>query len=150
MNGWPLSALKDKIQSIISNPDLKRGNPPPIRPRMSTGLVIKRPPESDWERRVKIAGEFPETMTSKDVYERLGLDSKRVCDKQVVSRVMRAVGFVARRGKRSALWEKVTKKEIPGDWLEKSPSISLFPLTLPHHTDSVTVTPGQRGEAQVQ
>lgn len=28
-NGWPLSALQDKIQSIISNPDLKRGNPRP-------------------------------------------------------------------------------------------------------------------------
>jgi hypothetical protein len=35
-NGWPLSVLKDKIQSIINNPDLRRGNPPPIRPRIST------------------------------------------------------------------------------------------------------------------
>jgi hypothetical protein len=143
-NGCPLSALKEKIQSIISNPDLKRGNPPPIRPRVSTGLVIKRPPESAWERRVKIAGEFPETMTSTEIYERLGLDSKRGCDKQVVSRVMRAVGFVAKRGKRSAVWEKVANKEMNGDWVGKEPSISPSPPPLPHHTDNVTVTPGER------
>ena len=110
-NGWPLSALKDKIQSIISNPDLKRGNPPPIRPRMMTGLVIQKPPESAWERRVKIAREFPETLTSKDVYNRLGLDFGRPADKKVVSRVMKAAGFAARRGRRSAVWEKVGKVE---------------------------------------
>jgi hypothetical protein len=51
-NGWPLAELKVKIQSIVANPDLKRGNPPPIRLRVSTGSVIKRPPESAWERRV--------------------------------------------------------------------------------------------------
>ena len=58
-NGWPLAALKDKIQSVIDNPDLKRGNPPPIRPRMSTGLVVKRPPESVWERRVRSRAGLP-------------------------------------------------------------------------------------------
>ncbi len=110
-NGWPLSALKDKIQSIISNPDLKRGNPPPIRPRVSTGLVIKRPPESDWQRRVKIARDFPETMTSKEVYDRLELDRKKPCDKKTASRVMKAVGFVCRRGRRWAVWEKVRNIE---------------------------------------
>jgi hypothetical protein len=110
-NGWPLSALKDKIQSIISNPDLKRGNPPPIRPRVSTGLVIKRPPESDWQRRVKIARDFPETMTSKEVYDRLELDRKKPCDKKTASRVMKAVGLVCRRGRRWAVWEKVRNIE---------------------------------------
>jgi len=138
-NGWPLSALKDKIQSIISNPDLKRGNPPPIRPRVSTGLVIKRPPESDWQRRVKIARDFPETMTSKDVYDRLRLDRKKPCDKKVVSRVMKAAGFVSRRGRRSAVWEKVRDAE---KWERReagrNPSSSLSP---PHHTVGVTVTP---------
>ena len=108
-NGWPLSALKEKIQSIVNNPDLKRGHPPPIRPRMSTGSIIKSLPESDWQRRVRIARGFPETMTSKKVYERLGLDSRNARDKRVVSRVMKAVGFVARRGRRSAVWEKVRK-----------------------------------------
>jgi len=138
-NGWRLSDLKDKIQSIISNPDLKRGNPPPIRPRVSTGLVIKRPAESAWERRVKIAREFPETMKSKEVYDRLRLDSKKPGDKKVASRVMKAVGFVARRGRRRAVWEKVRDAE---KWerreAERNPSSSLL---LPRHTVGVTVTP---------
>jgi hypothetical protein len=106
-NGWPLAELKEKIQSVIDNPDLRRGNPPPIRPRMSTGLVIKRAPESVWERRVKVAREFPETMKSTEVYDRLGLDCQKPGDKRAVSRVMRAAGFVARRGRRGAMWEKV-------------------------------------------
>ncbi len=110
-NGWPLTALKDKIQSIIRNPDLKRGKPPPIRPRVSTGSVIKRPPESAWERRVKIARDFPETMTSKEVYDRLELDCKKPCNKKTASRVMKAAGFVARRGRRRAVWEKVRDAE---------------------------------------
>jgi hypothetical protein len=99
--------LKRKIQSVINNPDLKQGNPPPIRP-ITTGLVIKAPPESAWDRRVKIARQFPKTMTSKRVYERLGLDSNKPADKRAVSRVMKAAGFVARRGRRGALWMKVS------------------------------------------
>jgi len=142
-NGWPLSALKDKIQSIISNPDLKRGNPPPIRPRVSTGLVIKRPPESDWQRRVKIARDFPETMTSKEVYDRLELDRKKPCDKKTASRVMKAVGFVCRRGRRWAVWEKVRNIE-PTRQEGKGPVASPHPLSLPHHTVGVTVTPESR------
>jgi hypothetical protein len=110
-NGWPLSALKDKIQSIVSNPDLKRGNPPPIRPRVSSGVVIKKPPESAWERRVNLAQDFPETMTSIEVYDRLRLDSKKPGHKKVASRVMKAAGFVARRGRRRAVWEKVRNVE---------------------------------------
>jgi hypothetical protein len=106
-NGWPLTDLKEKIRGIINNPDLKRGNPPPIRPRQGTGLVVKRQPESDWQRRVKIAREFPETVTSTDVYGRLELGSKKPVDKKVVSRVMKAAGFVARRGRRWAVWERV-------------------------------------------
>lgn len=106
-NGWPLSVLKEKMRSVIDNPDLKRGNPPPIRPRRSKGLVIQRPPESIWERRVRIARDFPETMKSKDIYDRLGLDCQKAGDKKVVSRVMRAAGFVAKRGRRWAIWEKV-------------------------------------------
>jgi hypothetical protein len=106
-NGWPLAEVKEKIKAIINNPDLKRGNPPPIRPRMSTGLVVKRQPESKWERRVKMARNFPETMASPDVYARLGLDSKNPVDKKVASRGMKAAGFVARRGRRWAVWEKV-------------------------------------------
>jgi hypothetical protein len=70
-------------------------------------LVVKRQPESDWQRRVKIAREFPETVTSTDVYGRLELDSKKPVDKKVVSRVMKAAGFVARRGRRWAVWERV-------------------------------------------
>ena len=138
-NGWPLSVLQDKIQSIIRNPDLKRGNPPPIRPRISTGLVIKRPPESDWERRVKIARDFPEAMTSTEVYDRLGLDSKKAREKKVASRVMKAVGFVARRGRRRAVWEKV--RNLESKPLEQGPLASPLSLLLPHHTVSVTVTP---------
>ena len=106
-NGWPLAQLKEKIQSVIDNPDLRRGNPPPIRPRRSTGLVVKRAPESVWERRIKVARDFPETMKSKEVYDRFGLDSQKPGDKRAVSRVMRAAGFVARRGRRGAVWEKV-------------------------------------------
>ncbi len=113
-NGWPLQQLKEKIQSVIDNPDLKRGNPPPIRARMSTGLIIKIPPESDWKRRLKLARHFPETMKSKDVYKRLGLDCQKRGDKKVVSRVMRAAGFVAKRGRRSAIWEKVRDDEDRG------------------------------------
>jgi hypothetical protein len=105
-NGWPLPELNVKIQSIVDNPDLKRGNPPPIRPRMSTGLIIKRGPESAWERRVKVARDFPETMKSKEIYNRLGLDCRKPGDKRVASRVMRAAGFVAKRGRRWAIWEK--------------------------------------------
>ena len=138
-NGWPLSTLKDKIQSIISNPDLKRGNPPPIRAKMASGLVIQKPPESAWERRVKIAREFPETMTSTEVYDRLRLDSKKPCDKKVVSRVMKAAGFVARRGRRWAVWEKVRDA---GKRAGQEGACNLPPcLSLPHHTVGVTVTP---------
>jgi hypothetical protein len=138
-NGWPLSELKGKIESILDNRDLKRGNPPPIRPRMATGLVIQKPPESGRERLVKIAREFPETMTSTEVYDRLGLDSKRVRDKKVASRVMRAVGFVARRGRRWAVWEKVRDAE---KWARREAGSNLSSsLSLPHHTVGVTVTP---------
>jgi hypothetical protein len=139
-NGWRLSALKDKIQSIINNPDLKRGNPPPIRPRISTGSVIKRPPESSWERRVKIAKDFPEKMTSTEVYDRLGLDSRNARDKKVASRVMKAVGFVARRGRRWAVWEKL--RNLQPNAQEGTGRAAPSPsLSLPHHTVSVTVTP---------
>ena len=106
-NGWKLSELKAKIQSVIDNPELKRGSPPPIRPRISTGLVIKARPETEWVRRVKIADKFPETMTSKDVYARLGLDTGNPRHKKIVSRVMKAAGFVARRGRRGAVWTRV-------------------------------------------
>jgi hypothetical protein len=139
-NGWPVAELKEKIQGILDNRDLKRGNPPPIRQRMSTGLVIKMAPESDWERRVKITRDFPELMTSKEVYQRFGLDSKKPGDKKVASRVMRAAGFVARRGRRCAVWEKVTSGETTGDRVGKEP-VPLPSLLLPHHTGSVTVTP---------
>jgi hypothetical protein len=135
-NGWPGSILKDKIQSIISNPDLKRGNPPPIRPRRSTGSVIKGPPESDWQRRVKIAKDFPEKMTSREVYDHLGLDSTNARDKKVASRVMKAAGFVARRGRRWAAWEKVRDAEKWEQPEVRSPPLSyyhnilLLPLSL--------------------
>lgn len=62
---------------------------------MTPGLILKSPPESNWQRRVKIARDFPATMTSKEVYERLGLNSRNARDKRVVSRVMKAVGFVS-------------------------------------------------------
>jgi hypothetical protein len=54
-----------------------------------------------------MARAFPERMKSPDVYTRLGLDSKKPVDKKVVSRVMKAAGFVARRGRRWAVWERV-------------------------------------------
>jgi len=139
-NGWPLSTLKDKIQSIIRNPDLKRGNPPPIRPRVSSRLVIQKPPESAWERRVKIARDFPETMPSTEVYDRLELDRTKPCDKKAACRVMKAAGFVARRGRRWAVWEKVRNVESARRE-EKGTAASPFTLSLPHHTGSVTVTP---------
>jgi hypothetical protein len=110
---------------------------------VSTGLVIKRPPESDWQRRVKIARDFPETMTSKEVYDRLELDRKKPCDKKTASRVMKAVGFVCRRGRRWAVWEKV--RNIESTRQEgKGPVASPHPLSLPHHTVGVTVTPESR------
>lgn len=111
MNGWPLAELKEKIQGIINNPDLKRGNPPPIRHRISTFPIIKRQPESNWERRVKMARDFPDMMASPNVYARLGLDSKNSTHKRIVSRAMKAAGFVARRGRRWAMWEKSAEVE---------------------------------------
>ena len=138
-NGWPLSELNGKIQSILDNRDLKRGNPPPIRPRMSEGLVVKRRPESDWERRIKVARNFPEAITSKAVYDRLGLNSAKPGDKKVASRVMRAAGFVAKRGRRWAVWEKVRNGGVVRQGGSGAVA-SLSPLP-PHHTDSVTVTP---------
>jgi hypothetical protein len=138
-NGWTLSELKDKVESVIDNPDLRRGNAPPIRPRMSTGLVIKARPESDWERRVKIAQEFPDRVTSKEIYDRLGLDRKKPRDKKVVSRLMKAVGFAAKRGRRGAVWTKVRSgDELVGPDADNGPSSS---LSLPHHTGIDTVTP---------
>ena len=110
-NGWPLAELNEKIRSIINNPELKRGNPPPIRPRMTTGLVIKAPPESNWERRVKMAREFPDVIASPNVYAGLGLNSQNPRDKKMVSRVMKATGFVARRGRRWAVWERVKDQD---------------------------------------
>lgn len=126
-NGWPLSELRVKIQSVIDNPDLKRGNPPPIRPRISTGLVIKGRPESDWQRKVKIARDFPDTVTSTEVYNRLGLDRKKPSDKKIVSRVMKAVGFAARRGRRGAVWTKVRSGDnrAPTSRDGQSPPLSL-------------------------
>jgi hypothetical protein len=131
-NGWLLTELKVKIQSIVDNPDLKRGNPPPIRPLRSTGLVVKRTPESVWERRLKVARNFPEKVTSTEIYNRLGLDCRKPGDKKVASRVMRAAGFVAKRGRRRAVWEKV--KDVEEREVHS-------PLPPPHHTDPVTVTP---------
>jgi hypothetical protein len=146
-NGWPLSELKGKIQSILDNRDLKRGNPPPIRPRMSTGLAIQKPPESAWERRVKIAQEFPELMTSKEVYQRLGLDSKKPGDKKVASRVMRAVGFVARRGRRWAVWEKVRDAE---KWARReagsNPLLSYYHIILTVSLSLLTLRKSNRQE----
>jgi hypothetical protein len=130
-NGWPLAELKVKIQSIVDNPDLKRGNPPPIRHRTVKGLVVEAPRESEWERRVKVARDFQETMTSTEIYNRLGLDSGKPGDKKVASRVMRAAGFLAKRGRRWSVWERVRNEERV---------TSLSPLP-PHHTDPVTVTP---------
>jgi hypothetical protein len=137
-NGWPMSELKSKIQSVIDNPELKRGKPPPIRPRISTGLVIQARPESDWERRLKIARDFPGTVTSKEVYDRLGLDSKSLRDKKAVSRVMRAVGFVANRGRRGAMWAKV---KSGGNGMDGQAASTPFSLSLPHYIGRVTVTP---------
>jgi hypothetical protein len=138
-SGWPLAELNEKIRSIISNPELKRGNPPPIRPRMSTGLVIKTPPESNWERRLKMAREFPDVVTSPDVYARLALDSKKPADKKIASRVMKAAGFIAVRGRRWATWQKLTGRDTS---IGREAEASLSPsLSLPHHTVCVTVTP---------
>jgi hypothetical protein len=136
-DGWPLGGVKEKIQSILNNPELKRGNPPPIRPKMSAGLIIKWPPESNWERRLKMAREFPETMTSPHVYARLALDIKNPTHKRIASRVMNAAGFQAKRGRRWAIWEKSrdlksTRKDVES---------TILPLPLPHHTDTATVTP---------
>jgi len=137
-NGWKLSELKTKIQSVINNPELKRGNPPPIRPRTATGLVVKKRPESIWERRVKIARDLPEKMTSTEVYDRLGLDRQKPGDKKVASRVMKAAGFAAKRGRRWAVWEKVRNTDSPRQEWTSNISSS---FSLPHHTVSVTVTP---------
>jgi len=90
-------------------------------------LVIQRGPESVWERRVKVARDFPETMKSKEVYDRLGLDSQKPRDKRVASRFMRAAGFVAKRGRRRAVWEK-----------EEREVTSLSPP--PHHTNIVSLS----------
>ena len=139
-NGWPLAELKVKIQSIIANPDLKRGNPPPIRPRRSKGLVVRAPRESNWERRIKVARDFPETMKSKEIYNRLGLNSGKSGDKKAASRVMRAAGFAARRGRRWAIWEKVRNGGVVRQGGSGAVASLLSPLP-PHHTDSVTVTP---------
>ena len=137
-NGWPLAELKEKIQSIINNPEMKRGNPPPIRPRMSTGLVIKTPPESNWERRLKMTRDFPDVIASPDVYARLALDSKKPADKKIASRVMKAAGFIARRGRRWAVWEKSGDvKSVRKD----AESTHIPSLLLPHHIDTDTVTP---------
>jgi hypothetical protein len=135
-NGWTLLELKRRIQSLIDNPELKRGNPPPIRPLQSPGLVIKRPPESAWERRLRLARDFPETMTSNEVYERFGLDTKSPGDKKVVSRVMKAVGYKASRGRRRAVWRKV-RSEDDGRTLAVATTHRSHPL----YTGSVTVTP---------
>jgi len=133
-NGWPLAELKEKIQGIINNPDLKRGNPPPIRPRMSTFPIVKRQPESNWDRRVRIARGFPDTIASPDVYARLKLDAKNSRDKKIASRVMKVSGFIAVRGRRWAIWKKSGLLRL---WRVPTP----LSLLLPHRTDSVTVTP---------
>jgi hypothetical protein len=135
-----LAELKVKIQSIVDNPEMKRGNPPPIRPLRSTGLVVKRTPESVWERRLKVARNFPEKVTSTEIYNRLGLDCRKPADKKVVSRVMKAAGFVARRGRRRAAWEKVRNGGVVRQGGSGAVASLLSPLP-PHHTDSVTVTP---------
>ena len=112
-NGWPLEELKQKIQSIVNSPGLKRGNPPPVRPLKSPGLNIKRAPETEWERRLKLARGFDQTMTSEEVYDRLGLDIKNANHKRAVSRVMKAAGFVAERGRRTALWRRMDSDSVP-------------------------------------
>ena len=61
---------------------------------------------------MKLARGFPETMTSTEVYDRLGLDIKDPKDKTTASRVMKAVGFVAIRGRRTAVWRRL--KEANG------------------------------------
>jgi hypothetical protein len=138
-NGWPLSALKDKIQSVINDPDLKRGNPPPIRPRMATGLVIQKPQESVWARRVRIARDFPDRMTSTEVYNSLGLDCRKPRDKKAASRVMKAAGFVAKAGATAGGMGESQECGVDPAGTETTSSTPSPPL--PHHTVGVAVTP---------
>ena len=112
-NGWPLPELKQKIQSIVNNPALKRGNPPPVRPLKSTGLVLNGSPDTAWTKRLKLARSFNDTMMSQEVYDRLGLDIKNANHKRVVSRVMKAAGFLAERGRRTASWRRTDSDSVP-------------------------------------
>ncbi len=126
-NGWPLPELRQKIQSIVNNPALKRGNPPPIRPRTSTGLVLKGSPETAWTKRLKLARSFNDTMRSEEVYDRLGLDIKNPNHKKTVSRVMKAGGFVAERGRRAALWRRMDSDSALRARREVLPPLSPIP-----------------------
>jgi hypothetical protein len=70
-------------------------------------------------------------MTSTEVYDRLGLDSRNARDKKVASRVMKAVGFVARRGRRWAVWEKL--KNLESNAQERAgPAVGSPPLSHYH------------------
>ena len=84
-----------------------------------------------------MARTFPDTMASPDVYARLGLDSKNPRDKKIASRVMKSAGFVARRGRRWALWEKSAEVDST-----RRDVVTPSPLSNPlsHHIDTATFT----------
>jgi len=63
------------------------------------------------------------------------LDSKNPAHKRIASRVMKAAGFVAKRGRRAALWIRVWRADVGAQ------KLSSPPYSLPHYIDGVTVTP---------
>jgi len=87
-----------------------------------------------------MARAFPGIINSRDVYARLGLDSKKPGDKKIASRVMKAASFAAKRGRRWAVWEKIRYVDSLRQE-EKGPVASPHSLLLAHHTDTATVTP---------
>jgi hypothetical protein len=101
---------KRKIHDIAHSKKLKTGGiiPSLLREKKEPSGVIKRPPESEWERLLKIAKELPNPITSVEMYGKLGLDRSSPKDRKTASRVMDEAGFLADRGRRAALWRRRT------------------------------------------
>jgi hypothetical protein len=110
VDGRELADSKDgrrEIHDIAFSTKLKTGriHPALLREKKPGHLVLTRTP-SVWEGRLKSVKGFPNTITSAEMYKRLGLDGSNPKDRKTASRVMEAAGFRAARGRRETVWKR--------------------------------------------
>jgi Bifunctional DNA primase/polymerase, N-terminal len=100
-----------KIRAIAFNPALREGDPTYApRHRVVTAHVgtkiIHHDPKAE---RMERVARLPDSMTSRDAYQALGLNPRDRADQMKLSRAMNEGGFVRRGGRRDeTLWVRLT------------------------------------------